>query len=88
MTTSAQFVKTLASVTNNSPSLDYSHPDNQTTQTKCKKLGKKGYLVEATVIKLLQRQHDFIFVRENQLSHCLKFLVNYDTNEHTTRTYD
>ena len=31
--TSAQVVETSVSVTNNSPSWDYSHPDDQTTQT-------------------------------------------------------
>ena len=33
MMTSAQVVETSVNVTNNSPSLDYSHPDDQTTQT-------------------------------------------------------
>ena len=33
MMTSAQVVKTSVNVTNNSPSWDYSHPDDQTTQT-------------------------------------------------------
>ena len=33
MMTSAQLVETLVNVTNNSPSRDYSHPDDQTTQT-------------------------------------------------------
>ena len=33
MMTSAQVVKTLVNVTNNSPSQDYSHPDDQMTQT-------------------------------------------------------
>ena len=33
MMTSAQVVKTLVNVTNNSPFRDYSHPDDQTTQT-------------------------------------------------------
>ena len=33
MMTSAQVVETSANVTNNSPSRDYSHPDDQTTQT-------------------------------------------------------
>ena len=33
MTTSAQVVETSVKVTNNSPSQDYSHPDDQTTQT-------------------------------------------------------
>ena len=32
MVTSAQVVETLVNVTNNSPSQDYSHPDDQTTQ--------------------------------------------------------
>ena len=32
MMTSAQVVETSVSVTNNSPSRDYSHPDDQTTQ--------------------------------------------------------
>ena len=31
--TSAQVVETSVNVTNNSPSRDYSHPDDQTTQT-------------------------------------------------------
>ena len=31
--TSAQAVETSVNVTNNSPSRDYSHPDDQTTQT-------------------------------------------------------
>ena len=34
MMTSAQVVETSVNVTNNSPSRDYSHPDDQTTQTK------------------------------------------------------
>ena len=33
MMTSAQVVETSVNVTNNSPSRDYSHPDDQTTQT-------------------------------------------------------
>ena len=33
MMTSAQVVETSVNVTNNSPSWDYSHPDDQTTQT-------------------------------------------------------
>ena len=33
MMTSAQVVQTSVNVTNNSPSRDYSHPDDQTTQT-------------------------------------------------------
>ena len=33
MMTSAQVVKTSVNVTNNSPSRDYSRPDDQTTQT-------------------------------------------------------
>ena len=33
MMTSAQVVETSVIVTNNSPSRDYSHPDDQTTQT-------------------------------------------------------
>ena len=33
MMTSAQVVETSVNVTNNSPTRDYSHPDNQTTQT-------------------------------------------------------
>ena len=33
MMTSAQVVETTVNVTNNSPSRDYSHPDDQTTQT-------------------------------------------------------
>ena len=33
MMTSAQVVETSVNVTNNRPSRDYSHPDNQTTQT-------------------------------------------------------
>ena len=33
MVTSAQVVETSVNVTNNSPSRDYSHPDDQTTQT-------------------------------------------------------
>ena len=32
MMTSAQVVEASVTVTNNSPSRDYSHPDNQTTQ--------------------------------------------------------
>ena len=32
MMTSAQVVETSVNVTNNSPSRDYSHPDDQTTQ--------------------------------------------------------
>ena len=33
MVTSAQVVETSVNVTNNSPTRDYSHPDDQTTQT-------------------------------------------------------
>ena len=33
MMTSAEVVETLVNVTNNSPSQDYSHPGDQTTQT-------------------------------------------------------
>ena len=33
MMTSAQVVETSVNVTNNSPSWDYSYPDDQTTQT-------------------------------------------------------
>ena len=33
MMTSSQVVETSVNVTNNSPSRDYSHPDDQTTQT-------------------------------------------------------
>ena len=33
MMTSAQVVETSVNVTNNSPSRNYSHPDDQTTQT-------------------------------------------------------
>ena len=33
MMTSAQVVETSVNVTNNSPARDYSHPDDQTTQT-------------------------------------------------------
>ena len=33
MMTSAQVVETSVNVTNNSPSRDYSHPDEETTQT-------------------------------------------------------
>ena len=36
MMTSAQVVEMSVNVTNNSPSRDYSHPDDQTTQTKKK----------------------------------------------------
>ena len=44
MMTSAQVVETSVNVTNNSPSRDYSHPDDQTTQT-TETLGFKPFTV-------------------------------------------
>ena len=46
MMTSAQVVETSVNVTNNSPSRDYSHPDDQTTQTTFFLLVKRQYFID------------------------------------------
>ena len=53
MMTSAQVVETSVNVTNNSPSRDYSHPDDQTTQT-TETPGFKPF----TVLRSLGRQSE------------------------------
>ena len=55
MMTSAQVVKMLVNVTNNSPPQDYSHPDDQTTQT-TETPGFKPF----TVISKLMRKNNWI----------------------------
>ena len=49
MMTSAQVVETSVNVTNNSPSRDYSHPDDQTTQT-TETPGFKPFTINFTII--------------------------------------
>ena len=50
MMTSAQVVETSVNVTNNSPSRDYSHPDDLTTQT-TETPGFKPFTIIQTVIQ-------------------------------------
>ena len=70
MMTSAQVVETSVNVTNNSPSRDYSHPDDQTTQT-TETPGFKPF----TVLCLKQMKH-YKFALLNLLFGIMKGIQN------------
>ena len=72
MMTSAQVVETSVNVTNNSPSRDYSDPDDQTTQT-TETPGFKPFTVIPEIDKYLKQQCFASLYPLARKTVCLKF---------------